>query len=94
MVEILKQGQYAPLAVEKQVAIIFAGTQGLLDDLPVDAVRPFEEFFHGWLERRMAQGLAEIRDKKELPDALRDTLTNAVAEAKAEFVAARGIKAA
>src|ERR671913_1438571 len=52
MVELLKQGQYQPLAVEKQVAIIFAGTQGLLDDLPVDAVRDFETFFHGWIERK------------------------------------------
>src|SRR6201997_2414272 len=41
MVELLKQGQYAPLAVERQVVIIFAGTQGLLDDLPVDSVRAF-----------------------------------------------------
>src|SRR6201984_3303866 len=52
MVEILKQGQYQPLPVEKQVAIIFAGSQGLLDDMPVEAVRPFEEFFYGYLERR------------------------------------------
>src|SRR5207247_3804523 len=49
MVEILKQGQYTPLPVEKQVVIIFAGTQGLLDNLPVDAVRDFETFFYGWL---------------------------------------------
>jgi F-type H+-transporting ATPase subunit alpha len=94
MVEILKQGQYQPLAVEKQVAIIFAGTQGLLDELPVDAVRPFEEFFYGWLERNQAVILGEIRDKKEISDALRETLGQAVADAKAEFTAARGIKAA
>jgi F-type H+-transporting ATPase subunit alpha len=94
MVEILKQGQYQPLPVEKQVAIIFAGTQGLLDDIPVDSVRAFEEFFYGWLERKQARMLDEIRDKKELSDTLRDALTKAVAEAKAEFVAAKGIKAA
>jgi len=94
MVEILKQGQYSPLPVEKQVAIIFAGTQGLLDDVPVDAVAAFEEFFYGWLERRQPQILAEIRDKKEISDALRTQLTTAVTEAKAEFVAAKGIKAA
>src|SRR5467141_4497308 len=45
MVELLKQGQYQPLPVEKQVVIIFAGTQGLLDDVPVDVVREFETFF-------------------------------------------------
>ncbi|HXG16092.1 MAG TPA: F0F1 ATP synthase subunit alpha [Calidithermus sp.] len=94
MVEILKQGQYQPLPVEKQVAIIFAGTQGLLDDLPVEAVRPFEEFFYGWLERRTPQILTEIRDKKEISETLREELTRAVSDAKAEFAAARGIKAA
>src|SRR5438874_2774018 len=94
MVELLKQGQYQPLPVEKQVVIIFAGTQGLLDDVPVDAVREFETFFHGWLERKHAQVFSEIRDKKELSDALRETLTEAVNDAKAEFMAAKGIKAA
>jgi F-type H+/Na+-transporting ATPase subunit alpha len=94
MVELLKQGQYAPLVVEKQIAIIFAGTQGLLDDVPVDQVRAFEEFFLPWLERRHAPLLAEIANKKELSDELREALTKAANEAKAEFTAARGIKAA
>src|SRR6267378_1001367 len=94
MVELLKQGQYQPLPVEKQVVIIFAGTQGLLDDVPVDAVRDFETFFYGWLGRKQAQIPGEIRDRKELSDALRETLTKAVNDAKAEFMAAKGIKAA
>jgi F-type H+/Na+-transporting ATPase subunit alpha len=94
MVELLKQGQYQPLAVEKQVVIIFAGTQGLLDDLPVESVREFETFFYGWLERKNPEMLTEIRDKKELSDSLRDALTTAVGEAKSEFSAAKGIKAA
>jgi len=94
MVEILKQGQYQPLPVEKQVVIIFAGTQGLLDNLPVDAVRDFETFFYGWLERKMPQIVTEIRDKKELSDSLRETLAKAVNEAKAEFMAAKGNKVA
>jgi len=94
MVELLKQGQYSPLPVEKQVAIVFAGSQGLLDDLPVEAVRPFEEHLYGWLERRGGQILGEIRDKKEISDTLREALTKAITEAKAEFVAAKGIKAA
>jgi F-type H+-transporting ATPase subunit alpha len=94
MVEMLKQGQYQPLAVEKQVAMIFAGTQGLLDDVPVEAIRPFEEFFYGWIERRHPQIVAEIRDKKEIADATREALTKAVTDAKAEFTAAQGVKAA
>jgi F-type H+/Na+-transporting ATPase subunit alpha len=94
MVELLKQGQYQPLPVEKQVAIIFAGSQGLLDDVPVDAVQAFEEFFYGYLERRHPQMLAEIKDKKEISDSLRDQLAKAIGECKTEFVAAKGIKAA
>jgi F-type H+-transporting ATPase subunit alpha len=94
MVEILKQGQYQPQPVEKQVAIIFAGTQGLLDDLPVDQMRPFEEFFFGWLERKQPQVLSEIRDKKEMSDTLREALVKAVADAKREFTATKGIQAA
>ena len=94
MVELLKQGQYAPLTVEKQVAIIFAGSQGLLDDLPVDQVRPFEEFLYPFLERKHAQLLPEIANKKELTDELREALTKALIAAKADFIAARGIKAA
>src|SRR6059036_1627563 len=94
MVELLKQGQYQPLPVEKQVVIIYAGTQGLLDDVPVDAVREFETFFYAWLERRTPQILSEIRNRKEISDALRDTLTKAVTDAKMEFAAAKGIKAA
>jgi F-type H+-transporting ATPase subunit alpha len=94
MVELLKQGQYQPLSVERQVTIIFAGTQGYLDDVPVDAVREFETFFYGWLERKQPQILTEIRDKKEISDTLRDTLVKSITDAKAEFMATKGIKAA
>jgi F-type H+-transporting ATPase subunit alpha len=94
MVELLKQGQSQPLAVERQIAIIFAGTQGLLDDLPVDQIRPFEEALYPFLERRHPQLLADIAARKEMTDELRDGLSRALAEAKTELVAARGIKAA
>jgi F-type H+-transporting ATPase subunit alpha len=94
MVELLKQGQYQPLPVDRQVAIIFAGTQGLLDDVPVDVVREFETFFYGWLERKQGAILTEIRDKKEIGDTLREQLTKAVTDAKTEFMTAKGIKAA
>ncbi|MDP2625786.1 MAG: F0F1 ATP synthase subunit alpha [Candidatus Rokubacteria bacterium] len=94
MVELLKQAQYVPLTVERQIAIIFAGTQGLLDDVPVDQVRPFEEFLSPFLDRKYAPLLADIASKKELTDEIRDSLTRALTEAKIEFLAARGIKAA
>jgi F-type H+-transporting ATPase subunit alpha len=94
MVELLKQGQYRPQVVERQIAIIFAGTQGLLDDMPVDQIREFEEFLFGFLDRKHAQMLADIASKKELSDELRSVLTAAINAAKTEFMAARGIKAA
>jgi F-type H+-transporting ATPase subunit alpha len=94
MVELLKQGQYQPLVVERQIAIIFAGTQGLLDDMPVDQIRAFEEFLFGFLDRKHAPVLAEIANKKELSDDLRSALAAAINAAKTEFMAARGIKAA
>ena len=94
MVEILKQRQYVPQTVERQIAIIFAGTQGLLDDLPVDQVQAFEEFLQSFMDRRYAQLLADIASKKELADELREALTKAITDAKAEFVMSRGIKAA
>ena len=94
MVELLKQGQYQPLSVERQVVIIFAGTQGFLDDVPVEHVREFETFFYGWIERKRPEIFTEIRDKKEISDTLRETLVKSISDAKAEFTAAKGIKAA
>ena len=94
MVELLKQAQYVPLSVEKQILIVYAGTQGHLDDLPVEATQPFEQALYQYAESRHPAVLAEIREKKELSDALRTQLDELIQAAKAEFVAARGIKAA
>jgi F-type H+-transporting ATPase subunit alpha len=94
MVEILKQGQYTPVSAEKQIVIIYAGTQGFLDDLPAEAVRPFEEFLYPFVERRYRAIYDELRDKREISDSLRQALDKAMTEAKAEFVQARGVKAA
>ena len=94
MVELLKQGQYTPLSVDRQVAIIFAGTQGLLDDVPVEEIRNFEEFLYPFLERAYAALMPEIANKKELTDEMRDALAKGIGEAKTEFMMSRGIKAA
>jgi len=66
-VEILKQGQYQPVAVEKQVAIIYLGTQGLLRDLPVKSVKEFEEQFLSEMETKHPEILAEFK-KGNLPE--------------------------
>jgi F-type H+-transporting ATPase subunit alpha len=69
-VEILKQGQYSPLPVEKQIAIIFCGTHGLLAKVPVDRVREFEEEFLDFLEVKHKHLMGQLRkgiltDKEE-----------------------------
>ncbi len=82
LVEILKQPQYQPLPVEKQVAIIFAATRGLLDDIAVEDCRRFETELYRFLENSKPGILADIREKKVLDDALQAQLREAVAEVK------------
>jgi F-type H+-transporting ATPase subunit alpha len=89
MVELLKQGQYQPLSVERQVAIIFAGTNGYLDDLPVTSVRPFEQGFYAYLDKEYADLMHEIRAKYELTDAGEQKLKKAIEAYKAEFAKAK-----
>ncbi|RAJ85954.1 ATP synthase F1 subcomplex alpha subunit [Chitinophaga dinghuensis] len=84
-VEILKQPQFSPLSVEKQVAIIYLGTNGLLREVPVKQVKAFEEAFHNEMEVRLPDVLAEFK-KGNLPE---DGLKKMVAlanELKARFV--------
>jgi F-type H+-transporting ATPase subunit alpha len=82
LVEILKQPQYKPLPVEKQVVIIFAGTNGLLDDLAVEECRPFETELYRFLENSRPAILNDIREKKTIDDALKADLTAAINEVK------------
>jgi len=89
MVEVLKQGQYTPLEVERQILIIYAGTAGHLDELPVEAVSQFEGALYKSVEGRYSSILPEIREKRELSDALRTQMDQAITECKAEFLAAR-----
>src|SRR5437870_13887644 len=65
LVEILKQPQYVPQQVERQVAIIFAGTNGYLDDIPLSEVRRFETELFTFLETRHANILSGIAEKKQ-----------------------------
>lgn len=70
LVELLKQGQYVPMAVENQIVSIFAGTNGFLDELPVDQVQRYERELLELMEVKHADLLAEIAMKKELTDEL------------------------
>jgi F-type H+-transporting ATPase subunit alpha len=87
LVEILKQGQFQPLPVEKQVLIVFAGTQGFLDDLPVEQVRKFEAELYRFVDNAHRALLAKIAEKKILDDALRAEIGAVIKEFKDRFVA-------
>jgi F-type H+/Na+-transporting ATPase subunit alpha len=82
MTELLKQDQYAPLKIEQQVSILFAGARGLIDDIPVEKIREFEKGFHQYMGTTGKDLLAQIADKKELDDALEEALKKAVLEYK------------
>ncbi len=71
LVEILKQSQYAPLPVERQVAIIFAGTNGYLDKIAVGDIRTFESELYAYLETRAPGMLRGIAEKKQLDDEIK-----------------------
>jgi F-type H+-transporting ATPase subunit alpha len=86
MVEILKQGQYSPVPVEKQVLIIYAATNGVLDDLPVDQCRAFEAELLRFVENAHPGILNSIRDKKTLDDELKIQMNAALKECKTRFV--------
>jgi len=88
-VEVLKQGPYSPVPVEKQVAIIFAGANGFLDDLRIEDVRRFEAELYRFLDERQPEVLAAIREKRELNDDIKGRLTNALKEFKQQFQAPR-----
>jgi F-type H+-transporting ATPase subunit alpha len=89
LVEILKQPQYSPLPVEKQIAIIYAGTNGLLDDLPVEECRAFETELYRFIDNAHPGIWQQLRDKKQFDDKLRGELTGAVNELKARFTKER-----
>jgi F-type H+-transporting ATPase subunit alpha len=94
MVEILKQGQYSPLPVEKQVAIIYAGTNGVLDDLPLDQIRAFEQELYRFLENAHPAILTTIKEKKAIDDDLKGKLNAALQEFKTRFVQEKLAKSA
>jgi F-type H+/Na+-transporting ATPase subunit alpha len=85
LVEILKQPQYQPLPVEKQIAIIFAATRGMLDDLEVSDCRTFEAELYKFLENSKPGILNTIREKKAFDKPLEAELTAAINELKDRF---------
>ena len=89
LVEVLKQKQFSPLPFSKQILIIYAGTSGFFDDLPVDQVRDFEAELYRFLDATDPGLLRTIMEKKVLDDALKAEMTRVIKQSKEAFVAER-----
>ena len=87
MVEILKQNQYVPMDVEKQIAIIFAGTKGYLDEIAADKVADFEKGLFDYLEANNAAELQAIRNEGKISEDVGTKLEEAVTAYKGGFTA-------
>jgi F-type H+/Na+-transporting ATPase subunit alpha len=85
LVELLKQGQYQPLPVEKQILIIFAGTNGFVDELPLTALKKYEQELYSFVESRHPDVFADILKKRELDGDLRAKMTKTLEEFKGVF---------
>ncbi len=85
MVELLKQDQYMPLSADDQIVVLFAGTQGFLDDLPIEAVKSFEQGLLRYFRDQKQDIKKEISEKKVLDEGLKTRLTEAVTAFKSTF---------
>ncbi len=87
MVELLKQNQYVPMTMEDQVILLFAGTQGYLDDIPVEAISKFEDEFLKFIKGTKDDLRTELAEKKAIDDDLKGKLGQAIEEFKKGFQA-------
>ena len=85
MVEILKQNQYVPMNVEKQIAIIFAASKGYLDDIEAEKVSEFESGLFDYLDANASEELNSIRDEGDISDSVGGKLEKAIADFKNTF---------
>src|SRR5947207_1370389 len=87
LVELLKQGQYQPLAVQQQILIIYAGTNGFVDELPLTALKKYEQELYSFVESKHPDIFADILKKRELDNDLRAKMNKALEEFKGTFKA-------
>ena len=85
LTELLKQPQYRPQALPQQVCSMYAAVNGFMDDVPVDRVREFEERFIGYLETSKPELMSAIQEKKDIDEAVEESLKEAIAAFKATF---------
>jgi F-type H+-transporting ATPase subunit alpha len=91
LVEILKQPQYQPLPMEKQVTILFAGTKGLLDTLPVDCLGKFEKELYAYVEQKDPAIFSTLKEKQIIDADLQTKMTNTISAFVKEYKSANGI---
>ena len=89
LVEVLKQKQYSPLPFSKQILIIYAGTNGFLDDMPIEQLGDFETELFKFVDTTNPGLLRTIMEKKILDDTLKTEMTRVIKECKEAFVAER-----
>jgi len=87
LVELLKQGQYQPLPVEKQILIIYAGTSGFVDDLPLGALKKYEQELYTFIDMKQPDIYADILQKRELDAELRAKINKALEQFRENFKA-------
>ncbi len=92
MVELLKQGQFQPLSVEKQIAVIFLGVNGYLDAVPTSQIGRLQQEYLAYLESSYPQVMKDIVEKKQIDDSLRATMTKAADEFIKGFMAKTEVK--
>jgi len=86
LTELLKQGQYVPIPVEKQVVLMYAGANGYIDNYPESALKKYEQEMLSYVETKHPDILAEIKEKKQLDSSIEDKLTTALNNFKDQFV--------
>jgi F-type H+-transporting ATPase subunit alpha len=94
LVEVLKQPQYQPLPVEKQVVLVYAGTNGFLDQIALPAVAAYEKELYRFIETRKPGIFSTLREKKTIDDQLKAEIEAALKEFGREFADARKVAAA
>jgi F-type H+-transporting ATPase subunit alpha len=86
MVEVLKQGPYSPVSIEKQVVIIFAGANGYLDDISASNVTKFEAELYPFMEAKYSSIFDSIRESKKIDSDTEANLKKALEDFKTSFV--------
>ena len=92
LVEILKQPQYAPLAMEKQVTILYAGANGYLDSLPIDTMKDYESEMYSYIESNDPSIFADLKEQEEFTDAIKEKVNKTLDAFGETFKASKGLK--